>query len=432
MQGSTAGTRDDRPTVRIVNFSDRGGGAARAAVRLHQALRHQGTSSWLRVAVQRSDDPFTLRPASRFGRVAAHMRPLAMHAMVTAMQGRGSAPRSPAVFATGLASELNRCAEDVVNLHWVGAEMVSIAEIGRIRRPIVWTLHDAWTFSGAEHLLEPSQTRRHVDGYNRQNRPESMSGPDLDRWTWRRKRRAWQRPMTLVCPSEWLAGEARKSMLCRNWPIFVIPNCIDTEQWRPIDQAVARDLLQLPHDKRLILFGAMGGTSDRNKGADLLLDALRSMQRDSLHEVELVIFGQSAAAAGEHWPVPVHYLGNLSDEVSLILAYSSADVMVVPSRIENLPYTAIEAQACGTPVVAFATGGIPECVKHGETGYLASVGSAGDLADGLQFVLANRDRSRTMGASGRDLVLRRFSSTTIADRYVAVYRQALREAQRLT
>lgn len=420
---------DRPPTVRIVSFSDRGGGAARAALRLHQALRNQAVESRLRVAVQRTDEPGVERPKRRLGRLVAQAWPLAIHAILAQIQGRSAPPRSPAVFATGLARELNRCSEDIINLHWVCGEMISIAELGRFSRPVVWTLHDAWTFLGAEHLLEGTGPQRHVDGYSKRNRSVAARGPDIDRWTWRRKLKAWRRPITLVCPSEWLAGEARRSLLCRDWPIVVIPNAIDTARWRPIERAVARKLLGLPQHKRLLLFGALGGTSDSNKGADLLCDALSLLvQQRNAGDSELMIFGQSAALTGEHWPLPVHYLGELHDDMSLILTYSAADALVIPSRIENLPYTAIEAQACGTPVVAFATGGIPECVEHAGSGFLASAHSPAELAEGLRFVTEDSARNARMGADARTLAVARYDSAMIARRYVQTYKQVLRNS----
>lgn len=421
----TADAPDDALSVRIVNFSDRGGGAAVAAVRLHRALRAGGTDSRLRVAVQRSDEPGVERPRSAAARLAARARPLLAHAVTVRVADVASGPRSPAALSTGLGRELQECAADVVNLHWVCGEMLSIAEIGNLRKPLVWTLHDAWAFCGAEHLLDEAGPPRHRDGYRADNRGTSVRRFDLDRWTWGRKRRAWRRPITLVCPSEWLAREARSSMLCRDWPIEVIPNAIDTTRWRPAPRDLARDVLGLPRNATLALFGALGGTRDRNKGADLLRGALtETVRRTPGSNLQLVVFGQSAED-GEPWPLPVHYLGELHDDPALILAYSAADIAVVPSRVENLPYAAIEAQACGTPVVAFRTGGLPECVGHLDTGFLAEPNSVQDLAAGIRWMLDDPARRESLRTAARKWVIDRYDAPRIADRYLAVYRRAI-------
>ena len=142
-----------------------------------------------------------------------------------------------------------------------------------------------------------------------------------------------------------------------DWPFTVIPYPIDLNVWAPCDQAQARALLGLPADRPLVLFGAIGGSADPRKGADLLLEALQRLHSQvagtPLEQLELVVFGQSRPAQPPNLGFPIHYSGHLHDHLSLRLLYVAADVMVVPSRQEAFGQTASEAQACGTPVVAF-------------------------------------------------------------------------------
>ncbi len=225
---------------------------------------------------------------------------------------------------------------------------------------------------------------------------------------WSRKRKHWQRPMHIGTPSRWLANCVRESALMRDWPVTVVPNCLDTERWQPLEKSLARQLLGLPSDVPLLLFGAMGGGNDPRKGFDLLLQALAHL-RGEMPDLNLVVFGQLPPRNPPDLGFPIHYTGHLHDDLSLRALYSAADALVIPSRQDNLPNTGVEALACGTPVVAFNTGGLPDIVDHQQTGYLADA----ERLSGLR-VLA------------RQTAVARFSNAVVAEKYKAVYEEAIR------
>lgn len=407
----------------LVSYSDLAGGAARAAFRLHAALRSQGIDSEMMVRQKVSDDetvhefqkgdPVWTSPFR--GRVERYIQHL--------QRTPNPVFHSSNVVPTRWSEHFDA---DVVNLHWIGAGTMSIEDVGRIDVPTVMTLHDMWGFCGAEHYATERPDARWATGYTRENRPEGHRGFDIDRWTWERKRRHWK-PMTVVAPSRWLADCVSRSELMAEWPVHVVPYALDLTVFRPQDKAAARRSLGLPSDANVVLFGAMGGGSDPRKGYDLLVDALTVLV-GTQERILGVIFGQEEPEPRSESGLPLRWMGHIADDHSLATLYSAADVMVVPSRQDNLPQTGTEAQACGTPVVGFRTSGLPDVVEHEETGFLAEPFSAEALADAVKWVLADRHRRVALGRAARERALRIWSPSVIASSYRDVYAAAITRA----
>jgi glycosyltransferase involved in cell wall biosynthesis len=406
-----------------VSESDTSGGAARAAMRLHRGLRARGVASHMLVQDRQSDDPHVTGPASPWAKLAARGRYYAADLLLRAQTTPNPALHSLNLFPTGRAAQINATDADVVHLHWVNREMMSIAEIGALTKPVVWTLHDTWPLCGAEHYGLDSA--RFCDGYHSDNRPPGHEGWDLDRWTWARKRRHWaDLDLRVVTPSRWLADAARRSVLFRDVPVRAIPNALCTRAYHPIDRGTARRILGLPTDALLLAFGAINATTDLRKGFDTLTHAVRRVARASLgRPAEVLIFGAGHGPGDELFGCRVHYLGRLHDDPTLALTYAAADVVVVPSRAEAFGQTASEALACGTPVVAFAATGLLDIVDHEANGYLARPFDADDLARGLRWVLTHPE-PEALRTAARAKAERAFARARVAEQYLRVYRAA--------
>jgi glycosyltransferase involved in cell wall biosynthesis len=431
-------------SVLHVNATVSSGGAARAVLRIHRALNnypgHLGIRSKFRAIKGESSDSSIV---SGFPRRDPVRRRLQFY--LDRWASRGFFTKNPTIHsistpAPGLGQEINqrnRNGEaDIVHLHWLDSETISIEEIGRLSMPVVWTMHDQWAFSGGEHWPGIPDTGsmnrnlpRYVEGYTKRNQPSWESGQDINRLIWNRKRRSWIRPFHLVSPSNWLADCARSSALMANWPIHVVPNPIDLDVWYPADKIHARSLLGLPLDGPLVLFGAVGGTADYRKGADLLIKALdlivSQIDTDYLRTLRLMIFGQSKPEHTNDFAFPVHYSGKLYDDLSLRLLYSAADLFVVPSRQDNFPNTAVESHACGTPVVAFRTGGLPDIIDHHCTGALADPFDPASLSAEIKWVLEDPQRLRQLGVAARCRAETLWNEGRVAQLYSEVYQDAM-------
>lgn len=430
---------DPIPQLQVTHFSTfESGGAGRAAYRIHRSLvDHEdqtGIHSRLRVIHGCSQDPTVhAGPAPGENPIWRRLRPRLASRYPRRFDDGNSVLHSTCWPDSGVGRELARSDAQLIHLHWIGRAGLSIEVVGRFPQPLIWTLHDQWAFLGSEHYvrLPPAVDRRFVEGYLPGNRPSHERGPDLNRTTWERKRRSWRRPITIVCPSRWLAADARASALMRGWPIHVIPYPIDGSLWSPLDQQEARQELGLPQHVPLILFTALSGTSDPRKGADLLqaaLAALAQLLRDepipSALVPQLVIIGAEASSDEPSFPFPVHYRGVLTGNQLLRLHYAASDLLVIPSRQDNLPNTGLEAQACGLPVVGFRIGGLPDIADDRISGALAEPFEPLSLARAIHWVLADRERHAGLRAAARDRALREWAPARIAALYAELYRAA--------
>jgi glycosyltransferase involved in cell wall biosynthesis len=200
---------------------------------------------------------------------------------------------------------------------------------------------------------------------------------------------------------------------------------LDLNLFKPVDKATAHREWGLPIAKRLILFGAMSPTSDHRKGFDFLYKSLKQLNAKWAGKAELVVFGSNKPENSPDFGLPVHYLGYLQDDVKLSLLYSEVDIMVVPSRQDNLPNTVVESLACGTPVVAFNIGGMSDMIDHKINGYLAKPFDISDLSAGIDWVISDEKRHKYLRIKARDKAMLCFDIKKTARQYASLYEDVI-------
>ena len=319
--------------------------------------------------------------------------------------------------------EIERINPDIINLHWINKGFVSIERLSYFKRPIVWTLHDMWAFTGGCHYDGGCGKFSHVCGAC----PvlNSTRAKDLSHWIYQRKKNAYPliRDLTVVTPSRWLAQCVQASSLLGTREVCVIPNALDTTCYRPIVATTLRQRLAIPEGKPLVLFGSMGAEIDRRKGYRLLMSAVEKLINRQV-DFEIAIFGSVDERENLFQGIRVHSLGKLKSELALAEAYSAAVVTVVPSRQENLGNVIMESLACGTPVVGFDIGGNPDMIVHRENGYLATPLEAEDLANGIVWALQHNAHRELQDTCQR--MIGEFSSYPMAaERYGTLFSSIL-------
>lgn len=408
--------------VAHLNVHERHGGAGRAAHRLHARLRLKGVDSHL-VVHRGAEGQSVHPPGSALSRILSGLCRRADRWPLRLYPDRDPVPFSPGWMPGVAARRVRDLAPDLLHLHWLGGGFVRLPTLARMDVPVIWTLHDMWPFTGGCHYSEGCGRFRESCGAC----PRLGSGTerDLSRWAWDHKRRALSgMDLTVVSPSRWLARSARESSLLGDRRIEVIPNGLDLGTYRPRPAAECREALGLPDDRVLVTFGAADADVDPRKGIGPLHRALTRLAGDDRGgRVEVVIFGGRRPEEGCDLPLPVHRLGWLEGE-DLVRAYCAADVFVAPSLEDNFPNTVLEALACGTPVVAFDVGGIPELVEPGVHGRLVPRGDASALAEALGELASSEREREAMSRAVREKAEAEYSVDRQADRYRRIYREA--------
>ena len=407
-----------------VNTLDIQGGAARAAYRLHQSLLKCGIDSRVLVQTKTSDDRSVIGPSSKFYKLMGKLKPALDSMFVRGYKNKTKTLFSPSLIPSkNVVTQINDLNPDIVHLHWINNGMLRIEDICKIKAPIIWTLHDMWAFTGGCHYDED------CGGYIKKcgNCPvlNSQKKNDLSHKIFKRKKKSYEKisNISIVGVSRWLANCASKSDLFKNRNVITLPNALDASIFKPFNKLSSRDLWALPQEKKLVLYGAMGATSDPRKGFKELIESLRKINSQN---VEFVVFGATEPPSPPELGCKVHYLGSLTDDVSLVTLYSAVDVMVVPSLEEAFGQTASEAMACATPVVAFGATGLLDIIDHKKNGYLAIPFDTTDLANGIDWVLGN-DKYEDLCSSAREKVLQEFDSKVVAEKYIQLYKEIIDE-----
>jgi glycosyltransferase involved in cell wall biosynthesis len=270
-------------------------------------------------------------------------------------------------------------------LHWVGGFIDYTSFFKKCSKPVVWTLHDMNPFMGLKHYRDRFNGIDHEG--NPIQRSISKSEEKIRNKTIKIKQKALQSfdKLTVVTPSKWLAEEAKNSILFKDRPVHVIPNGIDSNVFKPRDKNFARDLFDIPTDKKVLLFVSDVITVHR-KGFIFLKKALEQIEDDNLILLTLGRLNTTINTKAN-----IVNLGHISNDAMLSLVYSLSDAFIIPSLEDNLPNTVLESLLCGTPVIGFPIGGIPDMIMHGENGLLCDEISVHALRKEIQKFLDNMD-----------------------------------------
>ncbi len=354
------------------------GGAANAAYRLHNSLLNNGIDSKILCLHKHKEDNKIVRYRLSLKEYLVRFlskRNIMYHSLSDVrrrISGYGgsyeiySAPYS----YTDILKSKELLEADIVHLHWVCGFVDYPSFFKQINKPIVWTIHDMNPFLGGFHYQKDQENNKVFDQLEQEliaDKANYLSAV---------------KNMTIVSPSVWIKTKAEQSSILSKFEHVHCPNCIDTNIFKLYDKNQLRTQFGIPQGKLFLLF-VSENIQNKRKGFAYLLDALKRLDSD---RIVLGVIGNSDIELS--FPNVIHF-GYITDDQKMATIYACADLFVIPSLEDNLPNTMIESLACGTPVVGFETGGIPEFVINYKTGLLAKELSGSALSATLSEALNN-------------------------------------------
>lgn len=422
--------------MKVVTLSskDSFGGAAKVAYRLYRSLLNKGVNNLFLVNNKRLNDPSVVRASSYYGKHGFLYN--IIHKLNLKYKEKNRIKKWDVYLDTRrdvvmmdleislLQDVLNKLQFDLLHLHWVGESYVNFTEFDQIKSSVIWTLHDCFPFTGiCTHFEDCYKFETHCGACPQlgSDDPKDYSFKVFEQKLNRYKNIDFH----IVCPSNWLAENARKSALLGKYPISVIPNGIDTDFFYPIPKKDAKSSLGIEPDKKVILFGGVSVDNDARKGGELLLKALSDLK--SIHQsddIELLVFGTDSLNIDFAYHTTL--LGYIDNEKFMRIVYSAADILIVPSMYENLPTVIMEGLSCGTPVAAFDIGGNSDMIDHGKNGYLASPYDTEDLAKGIKFCL-DHNNDYLLSKNAREKIVNHFDIENVSQKYLQLYTDLVSE-----
>ena len=362
--------------------------AGNAAYRLHLAMRRAGIESFV----------MTYKPALKANYVSSLKggwkvleSKIATRLFQRTIKKKDLIPNSYSfsvlpILSKGMAQSEQVRNADVIYLHWICGGFLSyndIQELAETGKPVFFFMHDMWTFTGGCH--HSFDCRQYETGC--QDCPMFRKKTNVAKKQGKKKKELFEKfdNFCFISPSQWMAECARQSFVLENKPVYSIPNVVDESIFKPIPKSVARNILYLPQDKKIISFGCQA-TANPFKGWQYLQRAINLLEEENIH---ILVYGSDYdEETARQLKYPISFMGKILDEHVLAIINSASDVFVSPSLAESFGLTFLENILCGTPVVGFDNTAVSEIVITGKTGYLANNKDEEDLRNGILKLLS--------------------------------------------
>jgi glycosyltransferase involved in cell wall biosynthesis len=352
-------------TLKILhlNFSDNGGSGI-VVSRINDCLRTKNYESNILVAEKTTSSNYVLCNQNSFDKFMWSQKKKISRNLKYFFKTKNKNTHSINFFDSNILSQINKLNPDLINIHWIGNELISLKQISKIKIPIIWTLHDMWLYSGAEHY---TYNNRYIEGYNNTNKDKDESGFDLNKWVWNRKKKYIHKDIKIITSNNWQEQNVKNSSLLKNNENFKIPYPIDLDFWKPIERTLAKKKLNWEDDKIHLLFGISNYSRKKIKGLDIALDLFHKFNKINDKKYVLNIFGDINKSHINH--EQINLLGTINNLSTFKTLYSASDLLLHPSRLESFGLIPLEALACGLPILINKKTGTNDLILSDKMGY---------------------------------------------------------------
>jgi len=415
----------------FINFKDIEGGAAIAAYRLGQKLEKLfQTENYFIVGQKHSNDANVF---ATIGSRSETMRGIMVFIefLVNKLLNKVGLQYVYFPFSTReIIRKVKKLQPDIISLHNTHGGYFKTSLIRKLSRhvPIVWTLHDMWSFTANGAHTFGDESWRYLGSGKGEKNIYPHIGFNTGRWLLRRKKRIYGKSaLHVVCPSRWIHELADQAPVFDGADVLYIPHGVDVNRFKPQDKEACRRMLDIPQDSPLIMFSSADDL-DRSawKGGQLLVDILAQLDAKADRVIDVLVLGKGRLDALKHMNrLRLHRIRYIDSERLMAVLLSAADVYIYPTRADTMPLALLEAIACGTPCISYNVGGCGDIVRDGVSGFLVKPFDAPVFAAKTLALLTDPPLLARLSAGARELAEQEFSLAVMAAAYHRLFKEVM-------
>ncbi len=413
--------------ILFINFKDIDGGAAVAAYRLSKGLEaYFGTENYFIVGQKRSGEDNVFQTIPNNGETLYRTK-VFTEFLVDRVSGRFGLQYQYFPFSTSfILKKARELQPDIISLHNTHGGYFKTKLIRKLSRiaPIVWTLHDMWSFTANAAHTFGDESWKEMRSAKGEKVIYPHIGIDTGKWLLKQKKKIYGRSdLNIITPSHWLFNLAGQSPVFQNKPIHRILHGLDMDVFKPLDKTSCRSALGIPADASVFMFSSADDLAKSPwKGGPLLIDILTAIDNGAREPIDILVLGKGQLSQLGHLKnLRVHQMGYINSEKLIRILLSAADLFIYPTKADSLGLVLVESIACGTPCITFDVGGCGDVIKNGISGQLIAPFDTTAFAETTLQLLKDKDRLNALSLSARKWAEAHFSVKDMARKYYELF-----------